>query len=210
MQQEPERTLLISAPCYTDQMKTIDLISKSMPKDFLLVVKEHPTQGPGRGWRQISDYEKFKNNPQVFLIHPSVSASKIIKKSKLVISVSGTASLEASIFNTPSITFAKNNFTLISSIQKFNSNDNLSLLIEKSLSHHVNPNEVGKYFDILEENSFIFDQLNFQLNYLSYFYLNGNLVDVEIEESKMKIFLNENKENFLNVVIMLKKMISSN
>ena len=94
--------------------------------------------------------------------------------------------------------------------QKFNSNDNLSLLIEKSLSHHVNPNEVGKYFDILEENSFIFDQLNFQLNYLSYFYLNGNLVDVEIEESKMKIFLNENKENFLNVVIMLKKMISSN
>ena len=30
------------------------------------------------------------------------------------------------------------------------------------------------------------------------------------EESKMKIFLNENKENFLNVVIMLKKMISSN
>ena len=67
-------------------------------------------------------------------------------------------------------------------------------LIEKSLSHHVNPNEVGKYFDILEENSFIFDQLNFQLNYLSYFYLNGNLVDVEIEESKMKIFLNENKD----------------
>jgi hypothetical protein len=210
MQQEPERTLLISAPCYTDQMKTIDLISKSIPKDFLLVVKEHPTQGPGRGWREISDYEQFRNNSRVFLIHPSVPASEIIKKSKLVISVSGTASLEASIFNTPSITFAENNFTLISSIQKFNSNDNLSLLIEKALSYQVNSDEVGKYFDILEENSFIFDQLNFQLNYLSYFYLNGNLVDVEIEQSKMRNFLNESEENFVNVITSLKKMISIN
>ena len=169
MQQEPERSLLLTAPCYTDQINTIDFISKCIPKNYILIVKEHPTQGPGRGWRKLSDYKRFKQNPRIFFIHPSVPASEIIKKSKLVISVSGTASLEASFFNTPSITFAKKDFTLISSIQKFNTDDDLSLLIKKSLNMKTDPNEVEKYFDILEENSFIFDQLSFQLEYLSYF-----------------------------------------
>ena len=200
LQQEPERSLLISTPQYSNQMKTIDFISKSIPKDYVLIVKEHPTQGPGRGWRQLSDYEQFKNNPKIFFIHPSTPASDIIKKSKLVISVSGTASLEASFLNVPSITFAKNDFSTISSIQKFNQDDNLSALIEKSLNLKVDPNQIGTYFDILEENSFIFDLLNFQLDYLSTFYLNGNLADIEIDDSKMKNFLIQQKEKFVNVV----------
>ena len=209
MQQEPERSLLLTAPCYTDQINTIDFISKCIPKNYILIVKEHPTQGPGRGWRKLSDYKRFKQNPRIFFIHPSVPASEIIKKSKLVISVSGTASLEASFFNTPSITFAKKDFTLISSIQKFNTDDDLSLLIKKSLNMKTDPNEVEKYFDILEENSFIFDQLSFQLEYLSYFYLNGNLIDVEINESKMKTFLNEKEETFVNVINSFEQKISN-
>ena len=200
LQQEPERSLLISTPQYSNQMKTIDFISKSIPKDYVLIVKEHPTQGPGRGWRQLSDYKQFQNNSKIFFIHPSISASEIIKKSKLVISVSGTASLEASFLNVPSITFAKNDFSTISSIQKFNQDDNLSALIEKSLNLKVDPNQIGTYFDILEENSFIFDLLNFQLDYLSTFYLNGNLADIEIDDSKMKNFLIQQKEKFVNVV----------
>ena len=209
MQQEPERSLLLTAPCYTDQINTIDFISKCIPENYILIVKEHPTQGPGRGWRKLSDYKRFKQNPRIFFIHPSVPASEIIKKSKLVISVSGTASLEASFFNTPSITFAKKDFTLISSIQKFNTDDDLSLLIKKSLNMKTDPNEVEKYFDILEENSFIFDQLSFQLEYLSYFYLNGNLIDVEINESKMKTLLNEREETFVNVINSFEQKISN-
>ena len=99
-------------------------------------------------------------------------------------------------------------FTLISSIQKFNANEDLSLLIKNSLNLKTDPNEVGKYFDILEENSFVFDQLNFQLAYLSYFYFNGNLVDIEIDESKMKTFLNKNEEIFVNVINSIEKIIS--
>ena len=73
----------------------------------------------------------------------------------------------------------------------------------------TDPNEVEKYFDILEENSFIFDQLSFQLEYLSYFYLNGNLIDVEINESKMKTFLNEREETFVNVINSFEQKISN-
>ena len=207
LQQEPERSLLISAPHYSNQMKTIDFISKCIPKNYVLVVKEHPTQGPARGWRKLSDYEQFQNNPKIFFIHPSTPASEIIKKSKLVISVSGTASLEASFFNVPSITFVKNDFTMISSIQKFDQDDNMSELIAKTLNLKVNPNQVGTYFDILEENSFSFDLLNFQLDYFSTFYLNGNLVDIEIDNSKMQNFLVQEKEKFSNVINSFKQKI---
>ncbi len=196
MQQEPERSLLISAPQHTDQTKTIEFLAESIPDDYLLVVKEHPTQGPGRGWRKISEYEKLKNIHNVFMIHPTVSSTEIIKKSELVISVNGTVSLEASILNTPSITFVNDNFSLISSIQKLNPNTNLEQLIKNTLKIKVNPNEVSKYFDILEENCFIFNQINFQLHYLTFFYLGGNLVDVKIDENAMKKFLDLEEKNF--------------
>jgi hypothetical protein len=200
LQQEPERSLLLSAPNYVDQMKTIDYIASCMPENYLLLVKEHPTQGPGRGWRNLSFYKHFKNSSKVKFIHPSIPTIDIIKKSKLVISVSGTPSLEASFFNKPSITFAKNDFILIPSIQKLNSQDDLSTLIKNSLQKFSDPKYVGKYFDILEEESFIFDYFNFQIDYQSYFYFNGNLADIEISESKMMKFLLDHEKS-LSVVV---------
>jgi hypothetical protein len=200
LQQEPERSLLISAPDYTDQMKTIDYISHCIPDGYLLLVKEHPTQGPGRGWRDLSDYKQFKTYPNVQFIHPSVPTIEIIKKSKLVISVSGTPALEASFFNTPSITFVKNDFTLIPSIQKLNSKSDLPELIQNSLLSLNDPKSVGKYFDILEEESFSFDLLNFHLDYHSRFYFNGNLVDIKINELKMTEFLLNIEKDFLIII----------
>ena len=200
LQMEPERTLLIFAPEFTDQMKTIKEISNNLPDKYLLIVKEHPTQGPARGWRKISDYEQFKNDPKVMFIHPSVSSSEIMKNSKLVISVSGTSSFEAPFFNIPSLTFSKNDFTLIPSVVKFNSGDDLGAVIQKTLKKSIEPEMVAKYIEIIEENSFIFNLLYFQLDYQTEFYLNGNLVDVEIDESKMKHFLEKHQKTLSDVV----------
>jgi len=210
LQQEPERSLLIGAPDYTNQIKTIEYVSKCIPKNYLLFVKEHPTQGPGRGWRKISDYQTIQNNPKVKLIHPSVPANEIIAKSKLVVSVSGTLALESAFFNKPSITFADNDYTLIPSISRLKSKDELSELIEGSLEKNVDPNFVQKYFDILEESSFIFDYFGFQLSYLKYFYFDGNLVDVEISVSQMEEFLINQKQKIEDLVQEFKKKILIN
>ena len=42
-----------------DQIKTIKETVKSLPPNYELYVKEHPTQGPARGWRDISFYEEI-------------------------------------------------------------------------------------------------------------------------------------------------------
>ena len=209
LQQEPERSLLLSAPDYKNQIETVEYVSKCLPENFLLFVKEHPTQGSGRDWREISQYKALQNNPKVRLIHPSVPADEIIKKSKLVISVSGTIALESAFLNTPSITIADNDYTLIPSISRLNSKNELQGLIENSLEKKVEPSSLGKYLDILEENSFIFDYLEFQVSYFNHFYFGGNLVDVEISESHMKEFLIK-KQNLKNLAQEFKKRMIKN
>ena len=209
LQQEPERSLLLSAPDYKNQIETVEYVSKCLPENFLLFVKEHPTQGSGRDWREISQYKALQNNPKVRLIHPSVPAAEIIKKSELVISVSGTIALESAFLNTPSITISDNDYTLIPSISRLNSRNEFRKLIESSLEKKIEPSFVGKYIDILEENSFIFDYLEFQVSYFNHFYFGGNLVDVEISESHMKEFLDK-KQNLKNLAQEFKKKMIKN
>ena len=67
---EQERSLLIAAPYYTNQIEIIRSIAKSLPIDYKLYVKEHPSQA-NRNWRDISDYKEIINIPNVRLIHPS-------------------------------------------------------------------------------------------------------------------------------------------
>ena len=210
LQQEPERSLLLSAPDYKNQVETVEYVSKCIPKNYLLFVKEHPTQGSGRDWRKISDYKSMQNNPKVRLVHPSVSAIEIVSKSKLVITASGTLALESTFYNKPAITFADNDYTLLPSVSKLNSKNELRELIENSLEKKVDPNYVGKYFDILEENSFIFDYFRFQVNYFKHFYFGGNLVDVEIPESNMEKFLIKEKQNLENLAREFKKKMIKN
>lgn len=151
----------------------------------------------------------MQNNPKVKLIHPSVPANEIVAKSKLVISVSGTLALESAFFNKPSITFVDNDYTLIPSISRLKSKNELRELIEDSLEKKVDPNYVGKYFDILEENSFVFDYLGFQVSYLKHFYFDGNLVDVKIDESEMLKFLLDHEKSFSVLIERFKQKINN-
>lgn len=211
LQQEPERSLLISAPNYIDQLKTIKLILEAIPDDYVLVIKEHPTQGPpNRDWRKISIYKKLLNNSRIKLIHPSVNAKDIIKKSKLVISVSGTISLESSFFNVPSITFAENDYPLINSITKMNSIENLKSIVLDAMKKITDPSDIKNYFDTLMENSFEFDLLSFQATYLKYLYLDANLLDIEITEKQMQFVLDDQRDTLMNLAKNFENKINQN
>ncbi len=48
---------------------------------------------------------------------------------------------------------------------------------------------------------FNFDILNLETNYQNFFYMNGNLVDVVIDDDKMKKFLLDNKNELENLAL---------
>ena len=195
LNQEPERSLLVEAPFYTNQIETIRHISKSMPIDYILYVKEHPTQGKGRGWRSIKYYKEIMEIPNVKLIHSSVSSVQLIEKSDLVITVNGTASFESLFYETPSIIFVNRGFNDAGVIMLDNL-ENLSDTINIGLKSKVDLKKLSTYVSSLLKNSFKFDYIAFQLRLNNQFFYNENLHDTHINEIQMEQFLNSEKEYF--------------
>ena len=194
LNQEPERSLLIDAPYFTNQIETVRHIAKSIPIDYVLYVKEHPTQGKARGWRPISDYQKILDLPNVSLIHPDVSSIELIKNSSLVITSGGSASFEAPIFKKPSIMLGNLGFKEMG-IHTIKSVDELPDKIHFALDSTVNLKQLSTYISTLLKNSFEFDFFGFQIRSGNTFFYNENLVDVEISEKDMEKFLDSEKSN---------------
>ena len=195
LHQTPERTLLIGSPFNTNQIEIIKHISKSLPIGYKLYVKEHPTQVL-REWREISFYKEVLSIPNVEFIHYSVKTEEILKKCSLVVTINGTAGLEAAIFKKPSIIFSDFSYSMLPSVHRLKSIYELPDAIRSSLRKKVNANDVDKYLKLLDSNSFIFDIFQFELDYHNHFYYGGNLLNVEITEEKMKQFIEKHESTF--------------
>jgi hypothetical protein len=149
---EQERSLLIAAPFYTNQLEMIRNIVKSLPIGYILYVKEHPVQIL-RGWRSISDYKQIMNLPNVKLIHPSIKTEDIIKKSSLVITIGGTAGVEAAFYNKPSIIFSDQEYSILPSVHKITTIYELPNAIRTSLKKELHISDINNYINLIETKS---------------------------------------------------------
>ena len=198
LQVMPERTVLISSPFNTNQIEVIRHISKSLPIGYRLCVKEHPYQVT-REWRKTSFYDDILSIPNVQLLHHSIKTEDVMKKCSLVITINGASGLEAAIHKKPTILFSNFSYSILPSVYSLKSIDELPMAIRKSLDKKVNPNDVAKYLNLLEANSFDFDMFGFDLDYHNYFYHGGNLIDVNVSEEKVRQFIKKH-ESSLNLV----------
>jgi hypothetical protein len=192
---EPEQTLLIKSPYFTNQIEVITNIAKSLPVGFTLVVKEHPAMQLS-GWRKISDYEKISNLPNVVLLHPSVSNEDIIPKSSLVITISGTSGLEAAFHNKPSIIFTDVNFSNLSSVYRLQNWHDLPCIIDTALNTTVDLSELNQFVNYVESISFSFDVWELDLESDDLFSFGGFIAGPNISVEKMTQFLENNKLSF--------------
>ena len=134
---EIERTTLIGAPYYINQIEIIKSVAKSLPINFKLFVKEHPGQIL-RSWRSISEYKDNMNIPNVELLHPNFPKDELYKKCSIVFSIAGTAGFEAACYGKPSITLIDLNYSLLPSVSKLKSFEDLNSLIQKKILEKVN------------------------------------------------------------------------
>ena len=195
LQVEPERSLLIQAPNYTNQIEVITNIVKSLPAGYELYVKEHPAN-VFREWRSVDDYKKIMKLPNVKLIHPSVKSEDLIIKSSLVITISSTSGLEAAFHNKPSIIFADLDYSILPSVHKIKDIDELPYAIKTSLKKEVKSSDLNYYINLIEENSFELDFDSINSDFDSNFHYGGFLADVEIPIEKMRLFLERHSADF--------------
>ena len=121
---QPEHTTSIITPFFTDQIALIRNIARSLPINYFLYVKEHPSMGIYGYWHEINYYKKILEMPNVRLIHPDVDSLSIYKNSDIIITINGSASNEALMLKKPSIAFAEvsekvaDGVSIISDIEK--------------------------------------------------------------------------------------------
>ncbi|MBW1616783.1 MAG: hypothetical protein JRJ49_09685 [Deltaproteobacteria bacterium] len=107
LQKTPEASINTLEPYFVKQERVIDLLLLNMPSNFYLLVKEHYVM---EGERQASFYKKMRVKPGVLLVDHSVSTDMLVKKAKLVCSVTGTIGLETYLADKPCLLFGKNFF----------------------------------------------------------------------------------------------------
>jgi len=205
----PERYVDISAPFFANQLEVIKNIAKSLPVDYKLYVKEHFAMVT-RYWREIPFYKEILALPNVELIHPSVSSEEIIKKSSLVITITGTAGLQAAFYGKPSIIMAHVIYLeFLPFMHRIKNLEELPDTILSALKTKVNLTDLNRFVEVLEKATFDYDSHIFDNEHNPIF--KTLFSNVEISESKIKSFLDHNQKTFESLAFEhLKKIKQSN
>ena len=184
LHQEMERILLIGAPFFMNQFEVIKNIAGSLPIGYKLCVKDHLVMNV-RGWRSVNEMKKIMDLRNVVLLHPFTNSSEIIKKSKLVISIAGSSSIEAAFYNKPSISFEDVGMFKISSLTMLKSIKDLPKVIRNSLKQKVDENEIELYKKAVYDNTFEFRFYDIMEVINDFLNIGGYYANIEIQDKKM-------------------------
>ena len=195
-----EMNLLHYAPFYTDQIEVIRHISKSIPIDYVLYVKEHKGAGL-RGWNKIDYYKEIMEIPNVKLIHPSYDNNLLLQHSKLLVTIRGTTAYKAVKYGISSIIFGQQPFEIIPSVFRVNSLLELPNLIHKIIDKPVDVSYYKKYEQLIDNLGCSFDMFYYE-NLRNKTFFSGNILsNVEINEQDVHDFVENNKKLFSELVI---------
>lgn len=135
---QPEASTMLLAPMYLDQPAIVRQISRSLPLNYKLYVKEHPNMV---GRRPLSYYERFSDLPNVKLIHPNADSHKLVKQSDLVTTITGTMGLEALFFQTPVLTLGNPHYSRMEMVFEGGDPDSLAGEIRTALTEYEHDEE---------------------------------------------------------------------
>lgn len=100
---QPESTPDFVSPEYSNQLELIKKISKVLPADYVLVVKDHPN---AISFRNPVKLLMLCNKANVVFSKRSVNSKTLIVESSHVITVAGTAAMEAVSLGKPATVFS--------------------------------------------------------------------------------------------------------
>ncbi|MAD40832.1 MAG: hypothetical protein CL623_00365 [Arcobacter sp.] len=149
MHYQPERTTSPQGECFQEQILAIKIISASLPENWILYVKEHPTQMINRkvfknkNFRDYYDYKIIKQLKNVKLVPLSVDSAIIIEKAQLVATINGSIGWETLIqYKKPVAIFGNIWYAQCRSCFSISSTEDFKDVL-KLLKEHT-PNEVEK------------------------------------------------------------------
>jgi len=145
---QPEASIDVVGGRYADQLNFIRCLVRTTPSTHLVVIKEHPH---AFGDRKLAFYRELTTMPRVMILSPWEESRKSIMNAEIVISNTGTSSLEAALLGIPGVTATRMYFEKLMVIPSFDpSIQSISELLlrakkwKKVMNHSKVKRELGK------------------------------------------------------------------
>lgn len=132
---EPELSTLVLSHFYFEQLDLIRKIARALPLHYKLYVKEHPTMVYHR---PISYYQELLKIPNVKLVSHKIKSVDLIKKSKMVATITSTVGWEAALLEKPTITFGNVFYNELSFVKRIHDLESLPSLIPQEIANSKN------------------------------------------------------------------------
>jgi hypothetical protein len=150
---QPESSIDVYGRYYEDQAVLIINLWRLLPQGWKIVIKEHTN---AIGDRSTSFYRRIIRYPGIVMVNEKTESRKLIEKSRLVATVSGTIAYEAALLKKPAITFSKIYFNRLNScrhitfdrLMKYNSLTDLVKELESQ------PDNIMEYSRFIAANTF--------------------------------------------------------
>jgi Capsule polysaccharide biosynthesis protein len=127
---QPESSIDVWAPFFSNQMWVIELLSRSMPPSHRLLVKIHKSDVANYLREQLNAMRAF---PGVDLVRPFADTRKFIEGASLVIAIQGTMGLEAALLGKPVIMLGDSPVVLFPSVSRVGEITELPDLVRRKL-----------------------------------------------------------------------------
>lgn len=110
LQVQPERSTSPMGDMFVDQILVLETLSYTLPKDWVIYVKEHPLQWVRIGINYSSSryrgyYERIAKIPNVRPIPVETNSYELMKNAQAVVTVAGAPGWEAILHSKPAIVF---------------------------------------------------------------------------------------------------------
>ena len=130
------------------------------------------------------------------MIHPSIPPEEILKKCSLVITVTGTAGMEALFYQKPVITFSDNFYSFLPSVKRIRNFNELPKTIKASLNSQPTIDDLIKLVDLIEYNTFESNETGMAADFSYRFGFKGPLMDSKLPNLMVKKFLEDYRSEF--------------
>lgn len=132
LQVRPERTLMPEGGFFYNQIDAIKILSDILPKNYQILVKEHPLMFSDTFYKpdirllnfhKLEDYLQINNVSKVKFLDYNLNTNKLMNKAKLVVSLTSSLNWESLLINKPSFSFGETWHSLCKSSPKFTKKD---------------------------------------------------------------------------------------
>jgi hypothetical protein len=128
---QPESSIDVWAPFYSDQYWAVETLSRSMPPDHKLLVKVHKSDAVRYTRR---DLERLAALPGVELVHPFADVRRFVDQAAMIVSIQGTMGLEGGLLGKPVIMLGDSPVVMFPSAARVGEIDDLPKLIRDMLA----------------------------------------------------------------------------